>query len=137
MGAEKIGKAILTRISIIMLMMFTVFGIFFLYTKISPNTIYILLYQIFTGVLLAMNMVTIDIFLIETFNRNIRYSCFGVSHDVGLAIAGITPFLVTLLIYHKNYFALSAYIIITSILAFLAIYALERLARGSKKAQAA
>ena len=135
--AEKIGKAILTRISIIMLMMFTVFGIFFLYTKISPNTIYILLYQIFTGVLLAMNMVTIDIFLIETFNRNIRYSCFGVSHDVGLAIAGITPFLVTLLIYHKNYFALSAYIIITSILAFLAIYALERLARGSKKAQAA
>lgn len=127
--ADKIGKGVLAKMSIILLMFITIFGIYFLYTGKSPHTIYVLLYQIFTCILLAMNMVAVDVFLIESFKRNIRYSCFGVSHDVGLAIAGLAPFLVTLLIHHHNYFILSVSITILSILALFSIYRIERLSR--------
>ena len=125
--ADKIGKDVLASISIILLFFITMFGIYFLYIKTSPHTIYVLLYQIFACMILAMNMVAVDIFLIESFKRNIRYSCFGVSHDTGLAIAGLSPFLLTLLIHHHNYFVLSMSIVILSILALFSIYKIPRL----------
>ncbi len=123
---DKFNKVLLVKIAIIIPTISTLFALYILYADIFHSTSNLLIYQIISGIFLAMNMITIDVFLIKSFAIKIRYSCFGFSHDLGIAIAGLTPFIVALLVHNNNYAILSISIVILCLLSVWAVSWLQK-----------
>ncbi|MED1469190.1 MFS transporter [Bacillus salipaludis] len=85
--------------------------------------IYAVLAQVLLGAILAGNDGVLATFLSEMFPASVRYTCFGLSFNLGNAIFGGTaPFIATFLILQtSNKFAPAFYLMVAAFIAFIAL----------------
>src|SRR3954447_9233887 len=90
---------------------------------LSQGGMYAVLAQILLGAILAGNDGVLATFLSEMFPTNVRYTCFGLSFNLGNAIFGGTaPFIATFLILQTgNKFAPAFFLMAAALVAFIAL----------------
>ncbi len=90
---------------------------------LSLGGVYAVLAQIFLGAILAGNDGVLATFLSEMFPTSVRFTCFGLSFNLGNAIFGGTaPFIATFLILQTgNNFAPALYLMAAALIAFIAL----------------
>jgi MFS transporter, MHS family, proline/betaine transporter len=125
--SDKIEKAILSGISIVLLIIFAFLCLYVFYMKVPLSIPSIFLCQFIAGVIASLEMGAVNIFLLEAFGAKVRYSCFAVSQAIGMGFSGAAPFLVTLLINNNSYFTLSSFIAIAGTLALFSVYGVWKL----------
>ncbi|KMY54000.1 MFS transporter [Bacillus sp. FJAT-27231] len=119
MLADRIGRKPVLISACILFILFT-YPIFLL---LSQGGIYAVAAQILLGAILAGNDGVLAAFLSEMFPSSVRYTCFGLSFNMGNAIFGGTaPFIATFLIMQtNNTFAPAFYLIAAALIALLAL----------------
>jgi MHS family proline/betaine transporter-like MFS transporter len=125
--ADRFKKASLSKIAINVLLLFTILGVYILYLRPPFNLLWAILYQVSAGAILAFTVTVTNIFLIESFGVHTRCSTYSISHTAGLAVGGMAPFLVTLLVYRNNYLILGICITAMGLLSLLSVYGMEKL----------
>ena len=125
--ADRFKKASLSKIAISILLLFTILGVCILYLRPAFNLSLALLYQVFAGAILAFTVTVTNIFMIESFDVHTRCSTYSVSHTTGLAVSGMVPFLVLLLVQQHSYLMLGVGITVMGLLSLLSVYGLEKL----------
>lgn len=117
--ADRVGrKPVLIGASILfMLFAYPAFSL------LSLGGMYAVLAQILLGAILAGNDGVLATFLSEMFPTSVRYTCFGLSFNMGNAIFGGTaPFIATFLILQTgNMFAPAFYLMAAALVAFVAL----------------
>ncbi|MFK2826651.1 MFS transporter [Bacillus sp. B190/17] len=100
---------------------------------LSQGGIYAVMAQILLGAILAGNDGVLATFLSEMFPTSVRYTCFGLSFNMGNAIFGGTaPFVATFLILQTdNTFAPAFYLMAAALVAFLALLRTKETANKS------
>ena len=117
--ADKVGrKPVLIGASILFILLS--YPAFML---LSLGGVYAVLAQILLGAVLAGNDGVLATFLSEMFPASVRYTCFGLSFNLGNAIFGGTaPFIATFLILQtSDKFAPAFYLMAAAIIAFMAL----------------
>lgn len=100
---------------------------------LSLGGVYAVLAQIFLGAILAGNDGVLATFLSEMFPTSVRFTCFGLSFNLGNAIFGGTaPFIATFLILQtNNNFAPAFYLMAAALIAFIALLKTKETANNS------
>ena len=117
--ADRIGRKPVLIGASVLFMLFTIPAFFLL----SQGSMYAVLAQILLGAILAGNDGVLATFLSEMFPTSVRYTCFGLSFNMGNAIFGGTaPFVATFLIIQTgNTFAPAFYLMAAAFIAFIAL----------------
>lgn len=116
-AADKYG-----RFSIIMLAtsVATIYGAGFLWCLINTSNLYLIGILLLMGAtVVSLMMVSINIFVLEMFPANCRFSCGGVSYSIGAALlGGTTPMVCSMIIeqFGDNTIYIGLYISLTSCL---------------------
>ncbi|KAB7706681.1 MFS transporter [Bacillus aerolatus] len=103
------------------------------FALLSQGGMYAVLAQILLGAILAGNDGVLATFLSEMFPTSVRYTCFGLSFNMGNAIFGGTaPFIATFLILQTdNTFAPAFYLMAAAFIAFIALLRTKETANTS------
>ena len=124
--ADRFNKAKLAKVAITTLLTLTIGSLYIVYAKI-PGILSTPLYHITAGIVMASYTSICQLFLINSFKETVRYSCFGVSYGIGMAVAATAPFLITFLMYGNNYITLIMLLASMGILAIFSVYGVEKL----------
>lgn len=117
--ADRVGRKPVLIGASVLFMLFTIPA----FLLLSQGGMYAILAQILLGAILAGNDGVLATFLSEMFPTSVRYTCFGLSFNMGNAIFGGTaPFVATFLIIQTgNTFAPAFYLMAAAFIAFIAL----------------